>query len=98
LASSEARPTTILESPTVSLALDRIDQHDLPLDRTFAHSATTGRGHGLRVRRWNSPNHPELAGRVRIGYTGFSDDPKNLQRTRHRGRGRHRRRHARRRA
>ncbi len=76
LASSEARPTTILESPTVSFALDRIDQHELPLDQTFAHSAT---GKGVTVYVFDggvSPTHPELAGRVRIGYTGFSDDPK----------------------
>ncbi len=40
------------------------------------HSAT---GKGVTVYVFDggvSPNHPELAGRVRIGYTGFSDDPK----------------------
>src|SRR5579871_2252138 len=75
-ASSEARPTTILESPTVSVALDRIDKHDLPLDRVFSHSAT---GKGVTVYVFDggiSTTHPELAGRVRIGYTGFADDPK----------------------
>lgn len=76
LASSDVRPATISESPTVSLALDRIDQHALPLDRTFAHSAT---GRGVTVYVFDggvSTTHPELAGRVRLGYTGFADDPK----------------------
>ena len=76
LASSEVRPATISESPTVSLALDRIDQHALPLDRTFTHSAT---GRGVTVYVFDggvSTTHPELAGRVRIGYSAFADDPK----------------------
>lgn len=76
LASSEARPATISESPTVSLALDRIDQHGLPLDRTFTHSAT---GRGVTVYVFDggvSTTHPELAGRVRIGFSAFADDAK----------------------
>ena len=76
LASSEVRPATISESPTVSLALDRIDQHALPLDHTFTHSAT---GRGVTVYVFDggvSTTHPELAGRVRIGFSAFADDPK----------------------
>ena len=60
----------------MSFALDRIDQRDLPLDRTYQPWAT---GKGVTVYVFDggvSPTHPELAGRVRIGYSGFPDDPK----------------------
>jgi subtilisin family serine protease len=76
LASSSARSSTVYSTPTVSFALDRIDQHELPLDQTYQHSAT---GKGVTVYVFDggvSTTHPELAGRVRIGYSGFPDDPK----------------------
>jgi subtilisin family serine protease len=76
LASSSARSTTIYESPTVSFALDRIDQRGLPLDQTYRHAAT---GKGVTVYVFDggvSSTHPELVGRVRTGYTAFPDDPK----------------------
>src|SRR4249920_3572671 len=75
LASSSVR-STIYESPTVSFALDRIDQRSLPLDRTYRHGAT---GKGVTVYVFDggvSSTHPELAGRVRVGYSGFPNDPK----------------------
>ena len=64
------------ESRTVSFALDRIDQRDMPLDQTYRHPGT---GKGVTVYVFDggvSQNHPELAGRVRLGYTAFPDDPK----------------------
>jgi subtilisin family serine protease len=76
LASSSARSTTIYSSPTVSFALDRIDQRDMPLDQTYRHPAT---GKGVTVYVFDggvSQSHPELEGRVRIGYSGFPDDQK----------------------
>ena len=76
LASSSARSTTIYEAPTVSFALDRIDQRELPLDQTYRHTAT---GKGVTVYVFDggiSTSHPELAGRVRTGFTAFPDDPK----------------------
>jgi serine protease len=72
-ASSNARP--LLATRTVSLALDRIDQRLLPLDRTYRHAGT---GRGVTVYVFDggvSPDHPELAGRVRRGYSAFPDDP-----------------------
>jgi subtilisin family serine protease len=63
-------------STTTSLALDRIDQRQLPLDGTYRR---TGSGRGVTVYVFDggvSPTHPELAGRVRIGYTAFPTDPK----------------------
>ena len=60
---------------TVSLALDRIDQHELPLDRTYRRSGT---GRGITVYVFDGgvlPTHPELAGRVRKGFDAFPDDP-----------------------
>jgi len=75
LASSSAR-STVHESHTLSLALDRIDQRRPPLDRTYRH---TGTGHGVTVYVFDggvSADHPQLAGRVRTGFTGFPDDPK----------------------
>jgi subtilisin family serine protease len=76
LASSSARSTSVYETHTISFALDRIDQRDMPLDHTYRHSAT---GKGVTVYVFDggvSMVHPELAGRVRIGFTGFPDDPK----------------------
>jgi len=76
LAASSARATALYEAHTVSFALDRIDQRDLPLDATYRHNGT---GRGVTVYVFDggiSVDHPELAGRVRLGFTGFPDDPK----------------------
>lgn len=64
----------VFESQTVSLALDRIDQRDLPLDRTYRRKGT---GHGVTVYVFDGGvlgTHPELAGRVRKGYDAFTND------------------------
>lgn len=61
---------------TTSVALDRIDQRQLPLDATYRRS---GSGRGVTVYVFDggvSTTHPELAGRVRTGYTAFPSDPK----------------------
>jgi subtilisin family serine protease len=66
-----AVPTTIIEEPTISLALDRIDQRELPLDRTYRHFGT---GRGVAVYVFDGgvlDTHPELAGRVRRGFDAF---------------------------
>jgi aqualysin 1 len=71
---ANARP--LHETRTLSFALDRIDQRQLPLDNTYRHS---GSGRGVTVYVFDggvSQTHPELAGRVRVGYTAFPDDPK----------------------
>lgn len=76
LASALHRDASTLTSPTTSLALDRIDQRQLPLDAMYRR---TGSGRGVTVYVFDggiSPTHPELAGRVRIGYTAFPTDPK----------------------
>jgi len=73
--SSSAR-SYIYTTRTISFALDRIDQRDLPLDQTYSHPAT---GKGVTVYVFDggvSSTHPELAGRVRAGYTAFPDDQK----------------------
>jgi subtilisin family serine protease len=65
----------LFETQTVSLALDRIDQRDLPLDRTYRRAGT---GRGVTVYVFDggiSADHPELIGRVRKGHDGFPDDP-----------------------
>ena len=64
----------LFESQTVSLALDRIDQHQLPLDRTYRRNGT---GRGVTVYVFDGgilANHPELAGRVRKGYDAWPQD------------------------
>jgi subtilisin family serine protease len=76
LVSSAGRSITTLtteftEARTVSLALDRIDQHDLPLDRTYRHY---GSGRDVTVYVFDGgvlASHPELEGRVRRGYDAF---------------------------
>jgi subtilisin family serine protease len=66
---------SLFETQTVSLALDRIDQRGLPLDRTYRRQGT---GRGITVYVFDGgikADHPELAGRVRKGHDGFPDDP-----------------------
>lgn len=63
--------TAYIESRTVSFALDRIDQHRLPLDHVFRHYGT---GRGVTVYVFDGgvlESHAELAGRVRRGYDAF---------------------------
>jgi subtilisin family serine protease len=60
----------------MSLALDRIDQRLLPLDNTYRRA---GSGRDVMVYVFDGgvmADHPELAGRVRVGYSGFPNDPK----------------------
>ena len=71
-----AASRTMVSSRTVSLALDRIDQRLLPLDNTYQHLGT---GRNVTVYVFDGgvmADHPELAGRVRVGYTGFPSDAK----------------------
>ncbi|MDB4880732.1 MAG: Alkaline serine exoprotease precursor [Gemmatimonadetes bacterium] len=59
---------------TVSVALDRIDQRDLPLDRTYRHFGT---GRGISIYVFDGgvlDTHPELVGRVRRGFDAFPGD------------------------
>ena len=66
--------TAYMESQTVSLALDRIDQHALPLDQTYKHF---GSGRGVTIYVFDGgilDTHPELAGRVRLGFDAFPEE------------------------
>ncbi len=66
--------TTYMESHTLSLALDRIDQRELPLDHTYRHF---GSGKNVTVYVFDGgilDTHPELIGRVRRGYDAFPGD------------------------
>lgn len=70
-----SRAMGLFETPTVSLALDRIDQHELPLDNTYRRRGT---GKGVVVYVFDGgimATHPELAGRVRKGFDAFPADP-----------------------
>src|ERR687895_1874330 len=70
-----SRAVSVVESRTFSFALDRIDQRRLPLDRTYRHGGT---GKGVTVYVFDggiAAEHPELAGRVRLGYSAFPADP-----------------------
>ncbi|MBX4199861.1 S8 family peptidase [Candidatus Parcubacteria bacterium] len=74
--SGGAETRTVYELRTISFALDRIDQRGLPLDHTYRHAGT---GYGVTVYVFDGGvqmAHPELSGRVRIGYTPFPNDPK----------------------
>ena len=67
-------PTAITEEQTLSVALDRIDQHALPLDRTYRHF---GSGRGVTIYVFDGgvlATHPELSGRVRLGYDAFPNE------------------------
>jgi subtilisin family serine protease len=66
--------TAYIETHTVSLALDRIDQRDMPLDHTYRHF---GSGKGVTVYVFDGgvlDTHPDLVGRVRRGYDAFPSD------------------------
>lgn len=66
---------SLFETHTFSLALDRIDQRELPLDHTYRRKGT---GRGVVVYVFDGgvmATHPELAGRVRKGYDAFGADP-----------------------
>lgn len=68
--------TAYVEAATVSLALDRIDQRALPLDRTYRHFGT---GSGVTVYVFDGgilATHPDLAGRVRRGFSAFPNEPR----------------------
>jgi subtilisin family serine protease len=70
-----SRSVSVVESRTLSFALDRIDQRRLPLDRTYRHGGT---GKGVTIYVFDggiAADHPELAGRVRRGYSAFPADP-----------------------
>ena len=63
--------TAYMEMPTISFALDRIDQRELPLDHTYRHF---GSGKGITVYVFDGgilDSHPEVAGRVRRGFDAF---------------------------
>jgi subtilisin family serine protease len=66
--------TALTEEQTLSVALDRIDQRDLPLDRTYRHF---GSGRGVTIYVFDGgilASHPELGGRVRVGYDAFPNE------------------------
>ena len=66
--------TAYVESQTVSLALDRIDQRQLPLDQTYRHF---GSGRGVTIYVFDGgilDTHPEFTGRVRMGYNAFPNE------------------------
>jgi subtilisin family serine protease len=70
-----SRSVSVVESRTLSFALDRIDQRRLPLDRTYRHGGT---GKGITIYVFDggvAGDHPELVGRVRRGYSAFPADP-----------------------
>ncbi len=80
--------------------LDRIDQRNLPLDKSYTYDADRRRRHGLRHRHRHPP-HPQSisAAARRVGFD-FVDDGRNaerLQRPRHARGGHGRRRDLRRR-
>ena len=66
--------TVYTEAQTLSVALDRIDQRELPLDQTYRHF---GSGRGVTIYVFDGgilATHPELTGRVRVGYNAFPDE------------------------
>nr|MBA3890446.1 hypothetical protein [Gemmatimonadaceae bacterium] len=69
-----SRAVSIFESSTISLALDRIDQRGPQLDNRYQRR---GSGAGVTVYVFDggiSGDHPELAGRVRRGFSAFPGD------------------------
>lgn len=74
VSTAAAKVLSVVESQTTSFALDRIDQRKLPLDNRYQRRGT---GEGVVVYVFDggvSATHPELAGRVRRGFSAFPAD------------------------
>jgi hypothetical protein len=55
--------------------LDRIDQRDLPLDRTFAPGADGAKVHTYTIDTGLDAGHPDFQGRVGEGFSVFGGEP-----------------------
>ena len=61
------------QSPTPSWGLDRIDQHDLPLDSSFGYNATGAGVHAYIIDSGIRTSHSDFGGRASIGADFIGD-------------------------